>query len=72
MATSEIILLTAGLYAMVGVIFGVLLIISKRGIARIDPAIHPFIADPIEINAEVSSWGGLNILNIRPDSIRRL
>lgn len=38
----------------------------------IDPAIFPLIADPVEINADLATWGGLNVLNVRPDSIRRL
>lgn len=38
----------------------------------IDPALHPFIADPIEINADLSTWGNLNILNVRPESLRHL
>lgn len=38
----------------------------------IDPAIFPLIADPVEINADLGTWGGLNVLNVRPESIRRL
>jgi hypothetical protein len=38
----------------------------------IDPAIFPLIADPIEINADLATWGGLSVLKVRPESVRRL
>lgn len=38
----------------------------------IDPAIFPLIADPVEVSADLATWGGLNILSVRPESIRRL
>lgn len=38
----------------------------------IDPALFPLIADPVEITAELAIWGGVNILKVRADSVRRL
>jgi hypothetical protein len=38
----------------------------------IDPAMFPLIADPIEINADLATWGDQNVLKVRPESIRRL
>lgn len=38
----------------------------------IDPAIFPLIADPVEITADLATWGGLNVLKVRPESVRRL
>jgi hypothetical protein len=38
----------------------------------IDPAVYQLIADPVEIIAELKTWGGLNVLIVRPESIRRL
>lgn len=38
----------------------------------IDPAILPFIADPVEVRGERSEWGRLNILRVRPEDVRRL
>jgi hypothetical protein len=38
----------------------------------IDPAIQPFIADPVELTGELSTWAGLNVLSVKPADIRRL
>ncbi len=47
-------------------------LLQDPGGGPIDPAIFPLIADPVEIKADLATWGGLNILNVRPESIRRL
>lgn len=46
-------------------------LLQDVGGGPIDPAIFPFIADPVEINADLSTWGGLNVLEVRPESVRR-
>lgn len=38
----------------------------------IDPAIFPLIADPVEINADLATWGDMNVLKVHPESVRRL
>lgn len=38
----------------------------------IDAAVFPLIADPVEIKAELKNWGGLRVLIVGPESIRRL
>ena len=38
----------------------------------IDPALFPFIADPVELRGEQAEWGHLNILRVRPEDVRRL
>ncbi len=38
----------------------------------LDPAAHQYIADPVEIRGELATWGGLNVLKLRPADIRRL
>jgi hypothetical protein len=38
----------------------------------IDPAIHPLIADPVEVTGELSTWGELRILTVTPADVRRL
>lgn len=38
----------------------------------IDPAIFPLIADAVEVRGDLATWGGLNILSVRPESFRRL
>lgn len=37
-----------------------------------DPAIHPFIADPVQITGDWSTSAGMNFLSIRAADIRRL
>lgn len=38
----------------------------------LDPAIYPLIADPVEVQADLSVWGGVNVLTVKPGSVRRL
>jgi hypothetical protein len=38
----------------------------------IDPALYPLIADPVELTGELMSWGGLKIISIRADGVKRL
>ncbi|MCC6320257.1 MAG: hypothetical protein IT438_02335 [Phycisphaerales bacterium] len=38
----------------------------------IDPALHALIADPVEVRGELASWGGLRVLSVRAEDVRRL
>lgn len=38
----------------------------------LDPAIQPFIADPIELSGDLSAWANLRVLTISPADISRL
>lgn len=47
-------------------------LLQDPGGGPIDPAIFPFIADPVEVRGEHAEWGHLNILRLRPGGVRRL
>lgn len=47
-------------------------LLQSLGGGPADPAIHPFIADPVEVAGELTRWGGLNIISVDPSGIRRL
>ena len=38
----------------------------------LDAALLPLIADPVEIHADLVSWGGLNVLRVRSQDVHRL
>lgn len=37
-----------------------------------DAGIQPFIADPVEITGDLTTWAGVNLLSLSPADIRRL
>lgn len=47
-------------------------LLANHDAAPINPALHPFIADAVELSGQIEEWGTLRILRVKAQDVHRL